>query len=87
MGVLLFIAMINKLKITQIPKKIGWLKVYCLAIFSSLSFSCGLFFNSVLFKDNLPLLNQTKLSLILVNFFIAFWGLLLVFIIKTFSKK
>jgi len=86
-GFLLFIAIINKLKITQIPKKIGWLKVYCLAIFSSLSFSCGLFFNSVLFRDNLPLLNQTKLSLILVNFFIAFWGLLLVFIAKSFSKK
>ena len=87
MGFLLFIAVINKLKITQMPKKIGWLKVYCLAIFSSLGFSCGLFFNSILFKDNFPLLNQTKLSLMLVNFFIAIWGLLLVFIAKGFSKN
>ena len=86
-GFLIFIFVINKIKITQLPKRIGWPKVYCLAIFSSASLSCGLFFNSVLFKDNLPLLNQTKLSLILVNFFIAFCGLLLVFIIKNFSKK
>jgi NhaA family Na+:H+ antiporter len=87
MGFLLFIFVINKLKITQIPQKIGWLKVYCLAIFSSVGFSCGLFFNSVLFKDNIALLNQTKLSLILVNFFIAVWGLLLVFFAKSFRKK
>ena len=87
MGFLLFVFVINKIKITKIPRKIGWLKVYCLAIFSSASFSCGLFFNSVLFKEDIALLNQTKLSLMLVNFFIAIWGLSLVLIINTFQKK
>ena len=87
MGFLLFIFMITKLKITQLPAKTSWLKVYCLAIFSSASFSCGLFFNSVLFKEDVVLLNQTKLSLMLVNFFIAIFGLSLVFIIDVFRKK
>ena len=44
-------------------------------------------FNSVLFKEDLVLLNQTKLSLILVNFFIVVFGLSLVFIIDIFRKK
>ncbi len=87
MGFLLFIFVITKLKIAQLPVKTDWLKVYCLAIFSSVSFSCGLFFNSVLFKEDLVLLNQTKLSLILVNFFIVVFGLSLVFIIDIFRKK
>ena len=87
MGFLLFILVVIKLRIAQLPIKTDWLKVYCLAIFSSASFSCGLFFNSVLFKEDVVLLNQTKLSLMLVNFFIVVFGLSLVFTIDVFRKK
>ena len=86
MGFLLCIIVIYWLNITHIPNKIGWGRIYCLAIFNSASLTYGLFFNSILFKENIILLNQTKLALILANFSIILFGFIVVYLVNFWYK-
>ena len=77
LGFLLFVLVIYKLNITKLPNQIGWSRVYCLAIFNSVSLTHGLFLNYMLFKEDVALLNQTKLALILGNLCVILFGFIL----------